>query len=207
MNYLIACGTLVLLLLNGCATYEGPSQKHVRFPDSQPSSSQYPDERPPEGGRIIAGNRVTRSDDIYEDDNGNDRDDAYDRDAYDREESRSDEREVPQRRQAPSTYNRPRPASAAPATNVAVSGALGSLVSQAQAAYKAGNYQTAISTAERGLRIDRRAPALYLVLAQSYLALNQTTQAAQFANQGLRFSQSGSAEARALEKVRNGAGG
>ncbi|HMW70483.1 MAG TPA: tetratricopeptide repeat protein, partial [Cellvibrionaceae bacterium] len=76
----------------------------------------------------------------------------------------------------------------------------------AQAAYQAGNYQTAISTAERGLRIDRRAPALYLVMAQSYLALNQPTQAAQFANQGLRFSQSGSAEARALEKVRNGAG-
>ena len=42
-------------------------------------------------------------------------------------------------------------------------------------------------------------------MAQSYLALNQPAQAAQFANQGLRFSQSGTAEARALEKVRNGA--
>ncbi|HEY6530080.1 MAG TPA: tetratricopeptide repeat protein [Cellvibrionaceae bacterium] len=200
MNYLIACGTLTLLLLNGCATYDGPSQKHVRFPDNQPSSSQYPDERAPESGRVIAGNRVIRSEDTTNpDDELDDREDGYSRDA-----SRSD---GPQRRQAPSTYNRPRPASAAPATNVAVSGALGSLVSQAQDAYRAGNYQTAISTAERGLRIDRRAPALYLVLAQSYLALNQTAQAAQFANQGLRFSQSGSAEARALEKVRNGAGG
>ena len=37
-------------------------------------------------------------------------------------------------------------------------------------------------------------------MAQSYLALSQTAQAAQFANQGLRYSQSGSGEARALER-------
>ncbi|HMW47191.1 MAG TPA: tetratricopeptide repeat protein [Cellvibrionaceae bacterium] len=194
MKYLTACGLISLLTLSGCASYDGPSQRHERFPDSPASSGQYPDSRSSEPVRVIASNRVT-----------NRNDDNSDPDAvYERPSSR-DEAEV-SRRQPPATYNRPRPANAAPATNRAVSGALGSLVSQAQAAYQAGNYQTAISTAERGLRIDRRAPALYLVMAQSYLALNQPTQAAQFANQGLRFSQSGSAEARALEKVRNGAG-
>lgn len=201
MNYLTACGLVSLLTLSGCASYNGPSQRHERFPDSPPShpssQSQYPETRSSEPVRVIASNRVTTRTDEEE---------AIDSDDYERPSQDQEERATSPRRQPPSTYNRPRPASAAPATNRAVSGALGSLVSQAQAAYQAGNYQTAISTAERGLRIDRRAPALYLVMAQSYLALNQPAQASQFANQGLRFSQSGSAEARALEKVRNNAG-
>lgn len=204
MNYLTACGLISLLTLSGCASYTGPSQRHERFPESpasHPSSqAQYPESRSAEPVRVIASNRVTsRDEDVYEEETAQDSTD------YERPSSRSEEASA--RRQPPATYNRPRPAGAAPATNRAVSGALGSLVSQAQAAYQAGNYQTAISTAERGLRIDRRAPALYLVMAQSYLALNQPAQAAQFANQGLRFSQSGSAEARALEKVRTNAGG
>lgn len=197
MKYLTACGLVSLLTLSGCASYDGPSQRHERFPDSPEARDRYPDAHTSEPVRVIASNRVTSR---------SDEDEVTDPDAavYERPSSR-DETEASPRRAPPATYNRPRPASAAPATNRAVSGALGSLVSQAQAAYQAGNYQTAISTAERGLRIDRRAPALYLVMAQSYLALNQAAQAAQFANQGLRFSQSGSAEARALEKVRNSA--
>lgn len=193
MKYLFACGTFSLFLLGGCASYDGPRGSHVRFPDNE-STTSHTDSRVPEHGRIIASNRVESSEDDEQTSQGSSR--YRDSDDID---------STPNRRAPPATYNRPRSASAAPATNRAVSGALGSLVSQAQAAYKAGNYQTAITTAERGLRIDRRAPALYLVMAQSYLALNQPTQAAQFANQGLRFSQSGSTEARALEKVRNGA--
>jgi tetratricopeptide (TPR) repeat protein len=193
MKYLFAGSSLCLIMLAGCASYDGPRSSHVRYPDNDLPASRS-DSRVPENARIIASNRVETYEDEEETSQGSHRyRDSEDADA------------APTRKAPPSTYNRPRAANAAPATNRAVSGALGSLVSQAQAAYKAGNYQTAISTAERGLRIDRRAPALYLVMAQSYLALNQPTQAAQFANQGLRFSQSGSAEARALEKVRNGA--
>lgn len=203
---------LALLALSGCASYDGPRGSHVRFPDSQGPSdapSTTSESRVPETGRIIGGNRVTRPDPSNQDSDEysrRDEDNSY-RNDNQRNNEDPDADPAPTRRGPPSTYNRPRPANAAPATNRAVSGALGSLVTQAQNAYAAGNYQTAISTAERGLRIDRRAPALYLVMAQSYLALNQPSQAAQFANQGLRFSQSGSAEARALEKVRNGAGG
>lgn len=80
--------------------------------------------------------------------------------------------------------------------------ALGSLVSQAQTQFGQGNYQSAIATAERGLRIERRSPELYLVLAKSYLKLGQADQAAQFANQGLRYSLGGSKEAKALEETR-----
>lgn len=192
MKYLFIC-SMISLLLAGCASYDGPRSSHVRYPENE-STTDHTSSRVPENGRIIASNRV----ESYEDDEEPNQGSLRYRESEDADAA-------PSRRAPPTTYNRPRSASAAPATNRAVSGALGSLVSQAQAAYKAGNYQTAISTAERGLRIDRRAPALYLVMAQSYLALNQPTQAAQFANQGLRFSQSGSAEARALEKVRNGA--
>ncbi|MFO1367502.1 MAG: tetratricopeptide repeat protein [Marinagarivorans sp.] len=197
MNYLTACGLVSLLTLSGCASYDGPSQRHERFPDTP--ATRYPETHGSEPVRIIASNRVTtRQDDAEVREDSTEAERPY---------SSPDDSAASARRAPPATYNRPRPVGAAPATNRAVSGALSSLVSQAQAAYQAGNYQSAISTAERGLRIDRRAPALYLVMAQSYLALNQTAQAAQFANQGLRYSQSGSSEARALEKVRTNAGG
>ena len=203
MKYLIACAMGALLSLSGCATYDGPRQSHVRFPDSPPPATSHAPQPQSENVRVIASNRVTHREDEAETVESSEEDTH----TYPSENSNNypGESKSNGRRQPPATYNRPRPASAAPATNRAVSGALGSLVSQAQDAYRAGNYQTAITTAERGLRIDRRAPALYLVMAQSYLALNQPAQAAQFANQGLRFSQSGTAEARALEKVRNGA--
>ena len=55
--------------------------------------------------------------------------------------------------------------------------------------------------AERGLRIDRRASELYLVLAQSYLQLAMPQQAEQFVQQGLRFAQSGSSVAESLMRV------
>lgn len=90
----------------------------------------------------------------------------------------------------------------APPPQPAVNPAVSSLVNQARAQYNARNYQVAIATAERGLRIDRRAPELYLILAQSYLQLSMPQQAEQFVQQGLRFAQSGSSVAESLLRVR-----
>lgn len=97
--------------------------------------------------------------------------------------------------------NKPRTSTASVIAKPA-NGALASLVNQAQTQLSSGNYQAAIATSERGLRIDRRTPELYLVLAKSYLKLGQVDQAAEFANQGLRFSVSGSPDAAALEDIR-----
>ncbi|MDQ2077647.1 tetratricopeptide repeat protein [Marinimicrobium sp. ABcell2] len=85
-----------------------------------------------------------------------------------------------------------------PERNPAVDG----LIEQAGLAYQAGDYQGAIASAERGLRIDRREPALYLLLAQSYLELARPRQADEFARQGLRYSAPGSVLFDALEAVR-----
>lgn len=82
------------------------------------------------------------------------------------------------------------------------SNAVQSLTNQARAQYLAHDYQGAIATAERGLRIDRRSPDLYLVLAQSYVQLAMPQRAEQFAQQGLRYSQAGSQVAEALQRVR-----
>ena len=86
-----------------------------------------------------------------------------------------------------------------PSTNPAVT----SLTNQARAQYNTRDYQTAIATAERGLRIDRRSPELYLIIAQSYVQLAMPQRAEQFVQQGLRYSQAGSAVAEALLRVRD----
>jgi len=77
-----------------------------------------------------------------------------------------------------------------------------SLVEQSRLAYEHGDYNSAIQSAERGLRIDRREPEFYLVLAQSYLELAQPAQAEQFARQGLRHSLPDSHLYQALEEVK-----
>ncbi|HEY7886310.1 MAG TPA: tetratricopeptide repeat protein, partial [Cellvibrionaceae bacterium] len=69
-------------------------------------------------------------------------------------------------------------------------GAVDSLLQQAEAEYQRGNYERAIATAERALRIDRRNGAIYLLLAQSYWQQALPVQSEQFARQGLRYSQS-----------------
>ncbi len=81
--------------------------------------------------------------------------------------------------------------------------AVTSLINQSRAQYNSRDYAAAVATAERGLRIDRRAPELYLVIAQSYLQQGQTTQAEQFAQQGLRHAQPGSPVSSALQRVRD----
>lgn len=61
------------------------------------------------------------------------------------------------------------------------------LITEAEQHIADNNWQGAIATAERGLRVDRREPSLYLLLAKSYYALNDNHRAQQFAQQGLRF--------------------
>lgn len=80
--------------------------------------------------------------------------------------------------------------------------AVDGLIEQAGLAYQTGDYQGAIASAERGLRIDRREPALYLLLARSYLELAQPRQADEFARQGLRFTTPGTVLYDALETIR-----
>lgn len=84
------------------------------------------------------------------------------------------------------------------------SSAVSSLIQAARSAYQTGDYTGAIASAERGLRIDRREPELYLLLAQSYLAQARPAQAEQFARQGLRHSSSGTWVSQALQALLSG---
>jgi hypothetical protein len=97
----------------------------------------------------------------------------------------------------------PTPVPATPALNPAAL----SLAKQARSQYQAQDYQGAIATAERGLRIERRAAELYLVMAQSYIQLALPGKAKMFVQQGLRFAPAGSEVAtgllRAQEQVGN----
>lgn len=85
----------------------------------------------------------------------------------------------------------------------ASSNATASLVNQARAQYQAKNYQAAVAIAERALRIDRRSPEVYLILAQSYVKLANSQLALQFAQQGIRYSQAGTDLAKTLMQVRD----
>ena len=107
--------------------------------------------------------------------------------------------EIPSVHVAPPTV---RPQVQAPAPELAKN-AIASLAAQSRSQYQAKNYQAAIATAERGLRIDRRAPELYLVLAQSYVQLANTQLAQQFVQQGIRYAQAGSEVAQKLVKIRD----
>ncbi|WP_039915392.1 hypothetical protein [Cellvibrio mixtus] len=81
-----------------------------------------------------------------------------------------------------------------------------SLAKQARSQYVAQDYQGAIATAERGLRIERRAADLYLILAQSYVQLGLPQKAEMFVQQGLRFAAQGSEVASGLLRVREQVG-
>lgn len=88
----------------------------------------------------------------------------------------------------------PVPAPAVAALNPAAM----SLAKQARSQYQTQDYQGAIATAERGLRIERRAAELYLVMAQSYIQLALPNKAKMFVQQGLRFAPAGSETAEGL---------
>lgn len=88
-----------------------------------------------------------------------------------------------------------------PVPVVVLNPAAQSLAKQARQQYLAQDYQGAIATAERGLRIERRAADLYLVLAQSYVQLALPEKAKMFIQQGLRFAAPGSDVAQGLVRV------
>jgi len=88
-----------------------------------------------------------------------------------------------------------------PVPSVALNPAAQSLAKQARQQYLSQDYQGAIATAERGLRIERRAADLYLVLAQSYVQLALPEKARMFVQQGLRFAAPGSDVAQGLARV------
>lgn len=77
-----------------------------------------------------------------------------------------------------------------------------SLARQARSQYQQQDYQGAIATAERGLRIERHAAELYLVLAQAYVQLGQEQKANLFVQQGLRYAPQGSEVAGSLIRLR-----
>jgi hypothetical protein len=60
--------------------------------------------------------------------------------------------------------------------------------------------KAAIVLAERGLRIDRKEPKFYEVLASAYAALANKAQSMYFAKQGLRYASTGSDVYRSLEQ-------
>lgn len=114
------------------------------------------------------------------------------------------EQPIPPKPTEPVVVEQPQPVpSTAPVENKPQNLAVNSLVQQAKAQYAAKNYAGAIATAERGLRIDRRAAELYLVLAQSYLQQANLQVAQQFVQQGIRYSQAGSEVAQSLLALRD----
>ncbi len=94
----------------------------------------------------------------------------------------------------------PAPAAQAPVAPV-LNAAVASLLAQARNQYQQGNYLEAIASAERGLRIDRRVADLYLVVAQSYVQLDQPHKAKMFVQQGLRYAPQGGDTAAGLQRV------
>jgi len=62
------------------------------------------------------------------------------------------------------------------------------LIRNSQQAYDRGEWESAIAMAERALRIDRRNPEIYLIIAKSYRAMGENPQALEFVEQGLRYT-------------------
>ncbi len=77
------------------------------------------------------------------------------------------------------------------------------LVSQADRQVVAADYKKAINTAERGLRINRKEPRLYLALAKAYRGLQNPRQSSYFAKQGLRYAKKGDNVFRQLKSMSN----
>lgn len=91
-------------------------------------------------------------------------------------------------RSGPATVETPRAPSAVDA-----------LLTTSRRQYDAGQYEAAIATAERALRLERSNAEIYLVIGHSYLALLQTDLAGQFARQGLAFAAAGSSVRQQLQ--------
>lgn len=79
--------------------------------------------------------------------------------------------------------------------------AVDTLLATARRQYDAGQYEAAIATAERALRMERGNAEIYLVIGNSYLALLQNELAGQFARQGLAFAAAGSSVRQQLQSL------
>lgn len=66
--------------------------------------------------------------------------------------------------------------------------ALNQLLTEARRHLAAENWEAASASAERGLRINRREPELYLVLARAYIGMADPRRALEFVRQGLRYA-------------------
>lgn len=75
------------------------------------------------------------------------------------------------------------------------------LLQESRSQLAARDWQAAIASAERGLRIDRREAELYLLLAEGYRGLGNADRSVQFARQGLRYAGANSPVARALHNL------
>lgn len=65
--------------------------------------------------------------------------------------------------------------------------AIQNLISESNQLLAKGEWEAAIAIAERGIRIDRTVPELYLAIARGYEGLADMPRARQFAHQGLRY--------------------
>ena len=74
------------------------------------------------------------------------------------------------------------------------------LFDQADAALNNSQWEQAIALAEKGLRIERKDPRFYWVLATAYAQLSNKKQSQSFAKQGLRFAPKNSDLARQLSR-------
>ncbi|MCW8196212.1 hypothetical protein F6455_15570 [Proteobacteria bacterium 005FR1] len=75
------------------------------------------------------------------------------------------------------------------------------LLEESRSQLAARDWQAAIASAERGLRINRREAELYLLIAEAYRGLGNGDRSVQFARQGLRHAAEGSRTAKALHNL------
>ncbi len=81
--------------------------------------------------------------------------------------------------------------------------AVENMIQQCRSSLSANRWQEAIANAERGLRMDRREPHFYWVLAVAYQQLGNIKQAKHFATQGLRYVEDDKALEGELKKFRD----
>jgi len=75
------------------------------------------------------------------------------------------------------------------------------LISQSNRELINKQYEQAINFAERGLRIDRKEPRLYLVLSKAYKRDGNRQQSIYFAKQGLRYAEKNNSDYQELSAL------
>jgi hypothetical protein len=95
---------------------------------------------------------------------------------------------------APSQSNTVEEASRQDAPVAVAEGVVAQLLGQAEANRQQQDWYGVIAVAEQGLRINRRMPQWYVLLAESYLAMQQPKVADAFVMQGQRYCRSTSKE-------------